>query len=102
MKDSVDPLKYGQSSLIANPFRGTQTFGESLSQSCCIEPKVFRKSQKELEFEANLADKSSDELKQTHFDNMKDLDLINKRLLETLSGKLNKDEEDEMRRTFNL
>ena len=48
-----------------------------------------------MEFEAKIVQQSREELMQTHLDNLKELDEINKRLLDTLNGKLAEEEQIE-------
>ena len=52
----------------------------------------MKTSHKLLKFEAELAGKTHDQLLETHKNNMDELDQINKRLLATLSGKLDEGE----------
>ena len=78
-------------SQVANPFQGMQTFGTKASSHLIPEADILRQSRKNLEYEAELAEKSREQLLETHQANMDELDAINKRLLATL----NKREEEE-------
>ena len=87
---------------VANPFK-QQTFGTKTAQQLIEEEDKLRQSTKNIAYEAELAEKSREELQATHQANMDELDAINKRLLATLNRsdeksaeKDEKAEEDEM------
>lgn len=78
---------------VANPFK-QQTFGTKVGKQLLAEEESLRQSTKSLAYEAELAEKTREELQATHQANMDELDEINKRLLATLNKK-EEDEEDD-------
>jgi len=87
---------------VANPFK-QQTFGTKTAAQLIEEEDKLRQSTKTIAYEAELEEKSSEELKAIHQANMDELDTINKRLLATLnrheSAEKNENaEEDDMER----
>lgn len=79
---------------VANPFK-QQTFGTKTAQQLIEEQDKLRQSTKNIAYEAELAEKSREELQATHQANMDELDAINKRLLATLNRSAEKDEKAE-------